>query len=922
MTRLSPDGLLYGRDDELRVIRQLITEARQGRSGVLVIHGQAGIGKTALIRDAASAADGFTALRVAGIESEAGLGYAALQRLLTPLREIWPALPVPQRRALEVIFGVADGPAPDPFLVGLATLTVLDDAARSQPVLCLVDDGQWLDSESLSVLTFVARRLAAESIAMLFAFRESVTGGAPLPEGLPHLSLGPLSAKAAGELLHSVVPGPLDDGVAQRVLRECGGSPLGIIELSGVLSPEQLLAADRLPDVLPISDRLQDYYLRRMRSLPRPAQTFLLLAAANVTVDPGVVQRAAALLGLDEESAAQVEASGLARLTPDVTFRHPLIRSAVLAGASASELRRVHRALADAIESDQLAEAQVWHLAAATFGPDDTVAEALDAQAEVAGRRGSRAGEAALRARAAGLTRDPEQRARRQVAAAHAYLAVGSTQRAGQLIDNVPTLTRSDVVLSEAARIQALLASFASPGPVPRMLLDAADLARAEAPGLAARIDAEALQAVLVSCQLTEGLTPGQAARRVLESGDERSHLGEVVDLFRTGFATRLDGDYVSAAGLLDRALDLCTRADDKLLGELEQWPVFVNNLAVELWELHRAGIVLDAMERFARRRGALGSLRITLGARGHLEMWRGRFAASEAAHDEATAISVALGADRGGWEVLKVELFAWRGDEATARSMAGSMTGEMALAFGSGVAVNIARTALVTLALGQGNYAEAAQVAALLAADDIPPQGNKCLSDLVEATTRTGAVDSAKAALDRLQTRAAASPTEWSLGLLARCRALVESGSAAQAGYAESIERLSGIGHDTEAARSHLLYGEWLRRQDRRTEAREHLRIAYEMFSRMGAEAFRKRSRIELAATGERARKRVTETVDQLTPQELQIASLAARGQTNREIAAQLFISASTVDYHLRKVFRKLGVTTRRALRPAMATN
>ncbi len=907
-----------GRDPERTMLRDLVAEARKGRSGSLVVHGEAGIGKTTLLEEARASAEDFLVLWVAGIESESGLGFAALHRLLSPLAASWRGLPAPQRRALEITFGLGDGPVPDRFLVGLAALTLLDDAARSQPVLCLVDDGQWLDTESLSVLTFVARRLHAESVAMVFAFRDTEGETTELPEGLPRLAVGPLAPDEAHELLRSVVTSPLDPLVSDRILDECGGLPLAIVELAAALTPEQLISVDLLPHALPVGERLERHFVSQVEALPAEAQTVLLIAALDTTGDPAVVLEAAAALGLGPGGAEPAEATGLIQLAPEVSFRHPLVRSAIVSAAAPSALRRAHGALAGAIQG--LDETRVWHLAAATVGTDDAVAGALDERAVIAGSRGSPAAEAALRTRAAELTSDADLRASRQIEAARAHLLAGSPQRAADLLGTIPEAARSDLVHAQAIRVRALLASFATPGPVPQMLLGAAELARAEDPQLALTIHTEAIQAALVSCQLTEGVTPREVAQRVLEASPDANGPEAVVDLLRAGFATRLTGDHARGAILLDRALERAGAVDDEGLRDLESWTVFVNNLPAELWDVERTGVLLDRMERSERVRGALESLRITLGAQAHVRMWKGQFSSADAAHSEASAIAIALGGDPQGWEVLKVELFAWRGDEEVVLFMGELLTGELSAAAGSGVTVNIGRSTLMILALGQARYDDALRVGRQAMDDDFPPQGNHCLPDVVEAGVRTDQLGVAAAALARLEERVALSPTAWSTGLLARCRALVDDGDAAEALYRESIDALDRSGLTTELARSHLLFGEWLRRRKRLLDAREQLRTAHDLFSRMGASAFEERCRRELAATGERPRRRSVDTANDLTPQEMQIALLAAQGQTNREISASLFISASTVDYHLRKVFRKLGVTSRRRLGPVLA--
>ena len=529
---------------------------RDGRSGAAVVHGQAGIGKTTLLEDAARAAEGFLVLRVQGAESEAGLGFAALHRLLSPVVASMAELPTPQRRALEVTFGVGEGPAPDRFLVGLAALTLLDDLALQQPVLCLIDDGQWLDKESLSVLAFVARRLDAESVAMLFTFRDSEDGASELPEGLPLVSLGPLASDDAQQLLRSVVSGPIDDAVSSRIVDECGGSPLAIVELAAGLSPEQLLSSDLLPLALPVGERLDRHFLGQVDALGPDARALLLIAAVDTTGDVSVVLDAAGSMGLGADVLESIEASGLVRFAPTVAFRHPLVRSAIISSADFATLRRVHRAIAGALDEDRDGATRMWHLAAATLGTDPAVADALDQLSDQARLRGSPAAEAALRTRAAELTSDHGVRIRRQIEAGHAHLLAGSPRKVTELVDSISLAAQTDRERAEAARLRALLVSFNTPGPAPRMLLEAADLARAEDPNLAFTIDTEAIQAALVSCQLTEGVAPREIAEQVLAASPEAERSEDVGELLRAGYAALLTGDHVRGTALLQRALD------------------------------------------------------------------------------------------------------------------------------------------------------------------------------------------------------------------------------------------------------------------------------------------------------------------------------------------------------------------------------
>jgi DNA-binding CsgD family transcriptional regulator len=908
---------LVGRQEEQAQLQRLLSAARDGMSGVTVVHGPAGIGKTTLLEAAVAAADGYRVLRAGGIESESGLGFAALHRLLLPVLDRADALPARQRAALDTTFGRAAGEPADRFVVGLAVLSLLSAAAAEQPLLGVVDDAQWVDRESLEVITFVGRRLHADRVVLLLAVRDGEDDAVAVPEGLPALRLAGLPDADARRLLDAVSPGPLDDGVAAHIMRVTEGSPLALVELVGELSDEQRIGAGLLPDPLPVGARLEGHYQARVARLPRPTQTLLLVAAADASADPDLMLRAAKALGVGPEAVEPAEASGLVSLAPSITFRHPLVRSAIYGGAPASDRRRVHQALADATDRGADPERWVRHRTAAAVGLDENVAAELERCAERSRDRGGYATDAAYRTLAAEMTPDRRLRTMRRLAAARCHVTAGAPLAATALLERAAPALDDPVLRAEADRITAALRSYTAPGEVPALLLRAARSLETVDPALARETLAEAVQASLVSCQLTADTTMEEVARAALAAPREDS-ARTVPDVLVDGFATRIAVGYAESVPRLRQALGAIERGD-VAPDQLERWAVFVNNLARELWDAQRARTTLKDLERFEREHGALEPLRVTLGGLAHIEMWNGRFAAAEYAHSEAAEVAVALGGDAGAWEVLKVELMAWQGDEARTRSTADLVTGELAQAFGAGVVVNIGRMALVTLDLAQGRYAEALDTAAKVTGDDVPPQGNQALPEVVEAGVRSGEVAAAEAALTRLAERVTANPTPWSQGLLARSRALLAHDDEAEPLYAAAITHLRGAGVDTELARAHLLYGEWLRRRRRRLDARDQIRTAHEMFLKMGALAFEERARGELAATGERARRRTVAASEDLTAQEARIARLAGEGATNPEIAAQLFLSPATVDYHLRKVFRKLGLTSRRQLAAAV---
>ncbi len=735
----------------------------------------------------------------------------------------------------------------------------------------------------------------------------------PLPDGLPQLPIEGLSPDDSRELLRSTAKGPLNENVEDHIVRSVGGSPLALVELATVLSEEQLIGGELLPDPLPLSTRLEDHFLEQLRRLSDDAQSLVLVAATDPSEDPLVLRHAAEVLGIPDSAVDEIEDLGLLTIDPVVRFRHPLVRSAVYRAAGPSDRRRAHAALADAMTERNDLDRRAWHRAAATVGPDAEVADELDLAADRVRSRGRHAAEGSFRARAAELTPDRRTRSERYLAAAQANLTAGAPNVAGQLLERSQPDPDDAILRAQFQRVSAGLQAYTDAGPVPALLISAAQALEDHDVPAAREMYAAAVQAAMVSAQLTSEMTLVEVARAALDAPRLPGSTPSAADLLMEGFATRLAVGYPEAVPILRSALAALT--DDLSGTELDRWTALGNNLFFELWDIIDTKRMLDRFEAVERERGALESLRVTLGGQAHVAMWSGRFARSEALHSEATAISVALGDSEPDWEALKVATWAWQGDEDNARFVAELLTGELGQSYGAGCIVNLGRTALVVLELGLGNYRAAFDLAQLVVAEDIPPQSNQALPDLVEAGVRCGELTAARNAMAILEERAAACPTPWALGLLDRSRALLDDGDGAEALYRSSIAHLDEAGVRPESARTHLVLGEWLRRRNRRVDAREELRTACEMFEEMGARAFLERATTELAATGARARRRSPETSSDLTPQETRIAEQAAAGATNRDIAASLFISSSTVDYHLRKVFRKLGVSSRREL-------
>ena len=906
---------LVGRVEELGAISELLEAARLGLSGVLVLEGEAGIGKTALINEALSAAKGFRKLRVEGVRSERGLAFAALHRLLLPVIGRLSDLPSRQRRALESTFGIIDADRPERFLIALATLTLLADLAANTPLLCVIDDAQWLDAESLEIISFVGRRLQADRLVLLVGTR----GEPATLEGLPHLAVAGLRADEARRLLAAVATSPIDEDVASRIIDATTGSPLAIIEIASGLSAEELGGGRSFPVQLPAGARLNEHFLDQVCALPVDTRSYLLLAAAEPAGDPVLLALAASKLSLPLEAPEAAIQAGILRIEDRVRFRHALIASAVYGAASGDDRRAAHGALASVIDPGSDREGRAWHLASSTAGPDEAVSAELSACADRVHERGGFAAEAAFRTRAAELTPDRIARARRQLIAAQAHLVAGAPQTAAGLLARAEPALVDELFRVDALRLDAALHAYTAPGRVPAILLDAAQRLVPLDPGRAAETFGEAIQASLVSCQLTADTTPADIASAALSSGLLRDDVDDVSRLLYTGFATRLAVGYAEAVPYLRRAVATAAAWPSDVVS-LERWVVLVNTLAMELWDAVDATSLVDTMATDERERGALEPLRITLLALGHHAMWRGRFAEADAAYSESAAISVSLGATRSAAELQKVELLAWQGDDGRTLKRAEFMTGELSEAVGAGINVNIGRVALTLLHLGHGRYREAFDAAWPLFIYDFPAQANRALPDIIEAAVRCGEIAAAKAALARLSDRATVAGSDWALGVLARSEALVGVGAAVEDGYRRALAHLEQTELITEVARTQLLYGEWLRRQHRRADARSQLVAALEHFSAMGAQAFERRAGAELEATGAVARKRTVDTANHLTPQELQVARLAANGETNHQIAAKLYISAATVDYHLGKVYRKLGIRRRHHLRSTLS--
>jgi DNA-binding CsgD family transcriptional regulator len=901
--------VLQGRRTECAALDRLLEAARGGHSGVLVVRGEAGVGKSALLEYAREAASEFRVTQAAGVESEMELPFAGLHQLCATLLDRLDRLPPPQRDALGTAFGLTSGTRPDRFLVGLASLSLLSDAVDQEPLLCLIDDAQWLDQSSAQVLAFVARRLKAESIALFFAEREPDELDALA--GLPELRLEGLSDVHARELLGSVVSGPLDERVAERIVAETHGNPLALLELPHGSSPVDLAGGFALTAALPLPSRIEESFRKRVERLPAESRCLLLIAAAEPIGDPALLWRAAERFELGPEAAAPAEAAGLLTLGVRVTFRHPLLRSAIYRAASPEERRSAHRALAAATDPKIDPDRRAWHRAQATLAPDEEVAAELERSADRARARGGLAAAAAFLEQSAALTPDPLLRAGRKLTAAQAKHEAGAPTAALKLLAAADEGPLDELQRARLERLRAQLAFALRRGSdAPPLLLAAAKRLEPLDAGLARETFLEALAAAIFAGRLGGGrgvLEVAEAAR----AAPPAPQPARTIDLLLDGLANRFTDGYAAGVLPLRQALDAVSRDEGHSEDDIH-WLWLACRIAPDLWEDETWHELATRQLQLARDGGALSVLPLAATYRAGVHVHAGEFAAAAALIEEADAITEATGNAPLGYTSLV--LAAWRGREAEALELI-EASREDAAGRGEGRAITLAEYATAVLYNGLGRYREA--LAAALRASEHDDLGlfGWALIELVEAAARDREPQLAAEALELLSERTGLTGTDWALGIEARSRALFDEGQGAEDLYLEATERLGRCRIKVHLARAHLLYGEWLRRENRRIDARESLRTAHELFSTMGAEAFAERAARELLATGETARKRTADTRGQLTAQETQIAELARQGHSNPEIGAQLFISPRTVEYHLHKVFTKLEISSRNEL-------
>ena len=898
------------------MLDQVIGAVRSGQSRALVVHGEPGVGKTALLDHVAVQARNFQVIRAGGVQSEMELAYAGLHQLCLPLLDRIGKLPDPQAQALSTAFGLDTGPTPERFLVGLAVLGLLSDAAHDQPMMCLLDDYQWLDRTSAQVLAFVARRLGAESVGLVIATRVVVDD----LHGLPRLAVDGLRAADAGDLLDSVLTGPVDARIRDQIIADTHGNPLALLEVPRWLTPAQLAGGFGLPGALPLSNSLESGFGRRAAGLPASAQRFLLVAASDPSGDPTLVSKAAARLGLEPDAAAPAVEAGLLEVGTRVRFPHPLVRSAVYQAASPDQRRRAHGALAEVTDPDLDPDRRAWHRAQAATPPDEDVAIELERSASRARARGGVAAAAAFLVRAATLTDDPARRADRALAAARALIQTGSFDEALDLLSMTDAAVRTEVQRAQIATIRAELAFVMNRGnDAAPLLLDAARRLETIDTAAARSTYLDALSAAIFAGGLAGPGGDLRTVARAVAAAPPPPADPPASDLLLDGMAAMYNQGYAAGLPMLREALT-AFRAGVPSGDEL-RWLWLASIAAMTLGDDELWDALTERHVEIARGTGVVSQLPIALTLRSLFLLFSGELTAAWMLTDEVQAIKEATGLRLS--PTSAVGVVAFRGDEALASTVFPAAIDDAAQR-GEGVGITMTEWARAAFNNGLGRYRDAVS-SAQRAIDPESDLGSHVLPwvELIEGAVRSDQPSIAEDAYGRLADVSTATGTHWALGMLSRSKALLGSGDEAESDYRESIDHLGRTRMRLDLARVHLLFGEWLRRERRNNEAREELRIARNMLGPMGVTGFAERAARELRAAGESVRRRTkANRRDELTAQEAQIARMARDGLSNPEIASRLFLSPYTVQYHLRKVFTKLGISSRGQLERVLPHN
>jgi DNA-binding CsgD family transcriptional regulator len=908
---------LLGRTGERRWLADLVSAARDGRGGVVVLRGEAGIGKSALLEDLAHQAQDCCVCRVVGVESEMELPYAGLQQLCGPMSARIADLSPLHRKALETVFGLTAGPPPDRFLVGMAVLDLVGLVTQDQPLIWLVDDAQWLDRSSIQTIAFASRRLGSEGMVIVITARD--TGEVGDLAGLQEIPLAGLNTEDAGRLLDSVVTGPLDPLVRDRIIAETRGNPLALLELPRAWTTAELVEGLAETASVSLAGHLELGFAKRLGDLPADTQTLLALAAAEPKGDPALLWSAATELGLDWSAAAPAEGAGLIEFGRHVHFRHPLVRAAAYRAAPIRMRLDVHRALADLTDPIRDADRRAWHRASSTVAHDEGIAVELEQSAGRAKSRGGLSAAAALLERAALLTPDGTLRANRTLAAANAKRDAGSLEAALRLLSTLESEPPSEL---RSALIEQLLGKIAFDqrrgAAAAELLLSAAlrleqfdaRLARdTHLEALAAAVWASGADGQELICKVAE-------AARAAPPADE---IPRTADLLLDALARRATDGYAAAAPMMTQAL-VAVRSQDIGADDVEGLLWLAGNraagiIATEAWDYDTGLVLAERQVKVARASGALLQLQFALNFLANNVVLTGDLQTADALVEEERLLSTMTRVTPVGYSGLLVDAF--RGDASRAIPMI-KETVETATRDGQGRIIAFAHYAGAVLYNGLGRHADALVLARQVLEWDALGYQTLAAPELAEAASRESDTAVLAAISGWVRARADATPTPWALGIAARVEALeAEASDTADELYRDSIKHLGQTPLRVELARSHLLYGEWLRRRGHRGEARDQLVIAYEALTDMGIEAFAKRARRELSATtGRRMRRSIDAPSAQLTSQEIQIAQLVQLGLSNREIGGRLFLSPRTVEWHLRNIFGKVGVSSRRELR------
>ncbi|MFH8443388.1 AAA family ATPase [Streptomyces sp. NPDC018026] len=904
---------LRGRRHELAELDALVNRARAGHSEALTVSGEAGVGKTALLDHlTASAAPHVRVERTVASQSEMELAYAGLQQLCGPMLGSAVRLPAPQQEAIEVAFGLRSAPAPSPFLVGLAVLGLLTEAAEERGLLCVIDDAQWLDQASARAIAFAARRMDAEGIALVLAMRRTDEAFA----SLPHMIVEGLDYEDASALLRLAVPGGLDRRVRERLLAEARGNPLALRELPRALSPAEIAGGFALTGSLPLESRIEQSLIVQLAPLPAPARLLLLLAAADPTGDPGLLWQASELLGLGQEAFDAARDTEALVVDTRVGFRHPLVRSAVYRAASPEDRRRVHAALADVTDLSQDPDRRAWHRASATLHPDEGVASDLERSAERARTRGGAAAAAAFLERAAELTPEPARRVQRLIAAAEAKHDAGAPEAVLSLLDTAHDLPLTAAQEAVTARLRAR-AGYAlrrdSSGP--QLLLAAAQGLERHDPVLARDTYLEALAAAVYGGRLGDAEQVAVVSNAILEATVSEGP-GNARDLI-------LRGQALLAAKGQEAAIETLRRAQHALLEQAPDslglhWLWFASRAAQDLWDADALRALANRQVRLARADGVVTVLPIALSLLMLAQTVDGDLDAAEASCDEIDAIKDVTGNPLPPYG--RLFLAAYRGRASEAARWAERIRAD-AYARGEGYGLSAVNFSEAILHNGLGAFTEAV----VSASRELPythelNHAMRTLLELVEAATHTGDRALAEHAVDKLAGVTRPVGNTWATAVLAMAEAQLHEGDEAERRYRDAIEGFEAERIPIMVGRCRLLYGEELNRQNRHLEAREQLRAAHELLTGLGLDGFAQRAADELRVSGETPQVRVRGSAVQLTNQELNVARLAREGLTNRDIGARLFISVHTAEYHLRKVFAKLGIKRRTELKTALA--